>query len=277
MRRRAVVFTIAFFLLFFSLLSLALLYSESVRDSDRGVSSARRVLKEGALAGNVAENLAAFLNLSVSGSRTAANTTIRIAGRLPWRDQDFSAYESFFNSGFSPTTNLNGTLDLSAFQANPFLNSTAAGINISLSSARLNFSFPSAAAHSVRSRFEGAAELNDTEWVWQSCASSCPVGEVHLSLDIANSTGSSLQPGGCSGGCVLESEENFLSVNSSSPDVFNLTVAAGSAVFMAAPGAGLELQINSTLNQTNETALAFPVNLSFPGRPGAGEAVLVRI
>jgi|GEM_PF-6364924 len=262
-KRKGIVFSIAFFLLFAILLSSVILASSSMRDIQSARASASRTLREGALSENIGKNLADFMNLSISGSRNPdGNLTVNISTSLYSIDSDISKYSSFFSGNFLPKTNINATLDLSEFSSSPKAVSRAANYSFSsLSKGASNYSFSSGISSGrIHARFSDGAEFDDSGWSWQSCSAVCPVGEFFLELDIRNSTGSQILPGGCSSGCLLNSATNVLRLNSSSPETASINVSSRFFSVSAKGSAGL------TLVQSARIPTNLPAEFAFPGR-----------
>lgn len=262
--RAGIVFSIAFFLLFAILLSSVILASSSMRDVQSARASASRTLREGALSENIGKNLADFMNLSISGSRDPdGNLTVNISTSLYSVDSDLSKYASFFSASFLPKTNINATLDLSEFSSSPQKAfSRAANYSFSsLSKGASNYSFASEISSGrIHARFSDGAEFDSSGWTWQSCSAVCPAGEFFFELDVRNSTGSEILPGGCSSGCLLNSATNVLRLNSSSPETASINVSSRFFSVSAKSSAGLTL-IESAKIPTN-----LPAEFSFPGR-----------
>lgn len=280
MSRRAVLFSIAFFLLFLLLLSSAILYSGYFRNSAQARALARRVIKEGYYADNAAANIGAFLNVSISGNRSAGGATISVSDSMHPEDTNLAAYETFFETKFLPLANANGTLiGISDFSSNPRILSHLANLSWnSLSKNSSNLSLSEAPlSGKVKISFSGENETDDTGWSWLSCGTSCGGGQFFLELEIANSTGAQVRPGGCTYGCLSTSATNTIAMNGTG-EPFTLTVGGNYSFVSAKPGALLEITRNFTLGTSEEIAFEIPAGLEISGgRSNFSALILARI
>ncbi|MFH0961960.1 MAG: hypothetical protein V1820_04720 [archaeon] len=276
--RRGILFSIVFFLLFLLLLSAAILYSDYFRASAQNRAAGRRVFKEGYYADNAASNVAAFLNLSISGNRSAGETTISFSDSMHPIDSDLAKYKDFLEGKILPLANLDGTLEISDFISNPRVFSGAANYSWnSLSKNSSNLSLSSAPlSEKIEITFTGENDTDDSGWNWLSCSSSCGAGEFFLELDIANSTGTQIVPDGCSYGCLSASATNTLVMNGTG-EPFILAVGGSYSFVSAKPGALLEIVRNVTLGTPEELAFEAPISLQVSGRSNFSTLILTRI
>jgi hypothetical protein len=281
-RRKGIIFTVIFSLMFMGFLSVVLLASNFFSNSEASFVSARRTLRVMTLSDNAASNLAGLLDLSVTAARNGKNVTFSFADHLPSRDAspaaELASYESFFENAFATKLNLNVSLNTNALAASPYVYANGSAVNYSygsLGKSVLNISIPGViTAYSITLRFDGAEAVNDTNWFWTGCSLPCSGTDILVMLNVSNrTTGTPLPIAGCTSGFVAASGVGRFGINSTSPEILNVTKSTGSLTVRVAPAANTDSIISVSVNSTAATTVVLPVSLSIANLTGGNSTV----
>lgn len=228
--RRAFIYTVTFSAIFLALLAVSAYFLGSMSKRALYESDASRIEKEAYLIDDLSTDFQDYLGASIGSSqnRTANRTSITVHDSLPCAysscQSELAALEQFASLTYPVKTNVNTTMNASAFRAAPEILFMGCGLRYSYDSLGKNwvcFHGTNRTRNYTLNAVLGRQMTNYSNgtWAW----SGTPTG-LYVSLNITDALGTEVLVQGQKAGYIDPAAENIFWVNA--PGGY-MTVAAG--------------------------------------------------